>query len=456
MKIGDLFISLGFQIEGKAEFDAVGRGLEDAAKTGAKATVAINAINAALLAMLDISARAGMALRNFAITTGLSTDELQRWQHTAAINGLTAEEMTGAIKKLQDAQTAFAFGEPQSVGAWSLLGVNPLQDPFALINNLRTALAGVQPMIARGLLSRVGLENLAPLIQAPKSDFESWSKNFIVSKDQIDRLAKLNAAWESLKRSMVGVRNEASAALAPAFTRVVRGLEWLADKLAIVTDWLSKAEGIAPAVRYAIIALAFAFLALGAALGVATIAATALAVALWVSGLGPAILLVTAAIAILVGGIAAIVLLLDDLWTAAHGGKSAFDWLPITLDGVRLLEGAFSTLWDVLKGIGSALAYIGEMIKSVLGSGSGGFEKLFRALPNWAIGVTSTPSPVDNLGEKMARAETMRVLNQIRQENNVQVHVNGAGSPEATGRAVGRSVRQELDSAAFQAPVPNL
>ena len=86
-----------------------------------KGAIAVNAVNVALLAMIDTSIRAGQALRNFSLSTGLSTDDLQFWQHAAIVAGLTAEDMTAAIKGLQAARASFDLGDPQNVGVWQLL-----------------------------------------------------------------------------------------------------------------------------------------------------------------------------------------------------------------------------------------------------------------------------------------------------------------------------------------------
>lgn len=462
MKIGELFISLGFDIKGQADFDAAEQGLKTAAVSGTKLTLVINAINAALLVMMDAAAKAGTVLQNFTTTTGLSAQQLQLWQHAGATFGITADEMTAAIKRLQDAQTSFALGDPQSVGVWALLGVNPTQDPFKVLTSLRARLAGVQPGIARGLLGRVGLENLAPMLQAPKGEFEQWSRNFLVSDAQVARLAKLNAGWESLKRSMLAVRNIAASALAPAFTMLARGLEWLADKLAIVSDWLNSGSFTAMLLRRGIVLASIALLALGvviavvtAALGALSIAMTAVAVVAWGSGLAPALLALTAALGIVVAGIAFLILAFDDLWVAAKGGKAAFDWLPITVDAMKLFQSGLDAALYTLKGIANVVGFIKDEFAGLLKGGQGGFEKIFSSLPDWLIGVHSTPSAIDNMTERMAHGDMQRIISSMRTDNHVQIHVNGADSPEATGRAVGRSVRQELDAAAYQAPPPN-
>lgn len=451
MKIGELFIALGFQIKGQKDFDDVEAGLQKSAINAGKLTIAVNAINVALLAMLDTAGKAGMALRNFAVTTGLSTDELQRWQHAAVVNGVSADELTSGIKRLQDARTAFAFNEPQAVGAWSLLGVNPLQDPFKVISDLRAALVGVQPLIARGLLSRVGLENLAPLIQAPKSDFEKWSRDFLVSSDQIARLARLNAAWESLKRSFIALKNLAAAALAPAFTALARILEWLTSKAAALADWLQKGGVVATAVRWALSGLAIGLVVLGAFLAVVTAALAALTAGFAI--LSPAVLAVLPELAVFLGYAAAIaavlaglVLIVDDIVTSLSGGKAVTRTIGEWLAGFTLVREVIEGIWRTWD---EAVLHFKEGIEL--------FAKLFSKLPTWMLGVRDTPDAISNAGAAWyaPRPQNGGAGGTWRQENTVQVHVDGARSPEATARAVGSELRASLAGAAYQMPVPN-
>ncbi len=448
MKIGELFIALGFEIKGQKDFDDAEKGINRAAVGAGKLTLALDAVNVALLAAVGLAGRAGMALRNFAITTGLSTDELQLWQHYAVVNGKTADDLTGAIERLNEERAAFALGSPQNVGAWSLLGVNPTGDPFATLRALRTRLAGQNPLIAKALLDRVGLGGIAALIQAPTSQFEAWNRDFIASRAQIERLAKLDASWQSLLRSVVALRNVFATSLAPTLGAVARLFEWVAAKAAAVAQWLERGGGVASVVKFLLNGLVLVLLALGGALTVLTAGLAALALAF--AAFSPAILAAGAALApilfyatAIAAVLAGLVLIVDDIVTSLSGGRavtrSLGEWLA-GLTAVRVVIEGIWKAWDaIVKGIGL---------------GTEGFRRLFSLLPGWAVGVSATPPAFDNLGARMARGETTRGLATANQNNNVKIEVHGNGSAEATGRAVSRSLREEIANAAFQMPVP--
>ncbi len=183
MTIAELFVAIGVKVDGADKVTNVDRRMDDAARSARRMTLGVNAINAAMLLMMDTAARAGQVLQNFAISTGLSTEELQMWQHTAAGAGISVDEVTKSISALQSQRAEFALGNPQAVGAWSLLGVSPLQDPFKVLQDLRVQIQKFPDAgIARKLLGDVGLEGLMPILRGTNEEFERWNRNFIVTQ----------------------------------------------------------------------------------------------------------------------------------------------------------------------------------------------------------------------------------------------------------------------------------
>lgn len=448
MKIGELFIALGFQISNQKDLDAVEKGMERALGTASKLALGVNAINAAMLAMVDSAMRVAVELRNFGTTTGLSTDELQRWQQAAMVAGVDAKALTAAVVGLQDARNAFALGEPQNVGAWSVLGLDPTQDPFKVLDGLRARLAQTRdPGIMRALLGKVGMEGVMPVLQLPDAEFARFRREFVVSTTQIDRLGRLNREWAQLRINLAAIKNQLASAIAPALEVLASILAWVAGKVAAFTNWLNEGGLMAKVLVFALGLLAVGLLAVGAALavvagGLALATGALLAFELAASPILVPLALLSAAIVAIVAGIAFLVLILDDLWTAAAGGKSAFDW-SLSLKIIDLMA----------KGIQKVIDQWDEAVRH-FHEGTAIFEKLFGSLPAWMIGVRQTPPALDNLGQKGIDAEMNRTLRSLVQTNNVEINVDGSRSPAETGRAVAGSVRREISGAAYQAPVP--
>lgn len=431
MNIGSIFIALGFKVQGKRGLDDTDVTLERTTRTAVKLTLGINAINAAFLILMETSARAGQVLRNFAIGTGYSTDALQEWRHTAVVNGVAADDLTASILTLQKAQSDFALGQGQNLGAWSILGVDPRQNPFEVIKQLRASVSSFKDVgVARNLLGQVGLEGLLPLLRASNAEFEKWSKNFIVNERQIDQLSKLNAGWQSLKMSVSLVKTQLAAAFAPALLAVARGLEWVAELMAKFTQWLSRGSAAASAVKFVLSAVAILMLALGAILAVVTAAISALVGIIGLLNLtamaGPlgVIVLYLTAIAAVVAGL---VLLLNDMWVSISGG-----------DGQLAAIGRWLTTFDAIRASIEGIWKAWDRFMDALKTGQKGFEWLFDKLPNWALGVGKSAEP----GSKTTN-------------QNVQVNIDGAKDPRATGREVTRSLEHYHRATADQAPVYN-
>ncbi len=432
MKIGELFIALGFKVEGQAQFDDAQRGLRDAAGAATKLTLIINAANLALLAMVDSAVKVGQGLRLFEQTTGGSANELQRWSQAAQVAGVDANALKGGVMALLDARTAFALGEPQNVGAWQLLGVDPRQDPFVVLDALRVRLAQTRdPNLMRGLLGRVGLEGVMPVLQLNPAEFARFRRELTISPEQIDRLVSLNREWQRLKIGISAIKNELSAALAPALGVLARGLEFVANLVAKFTTWLNSGTLGARVMRVVLGSAAVIMLALGAAIAVVTAGLGALLALSTV--LSPAllalaaplagILLYATAIIAVVGGLA---LIIDDIITSLSGGKAVTRTIGEWLAGFKavqvVIEGIWAA-WDALvKGFKATEAFIGRV----------------------AAGDHSTLIP----GEFGAGQRS------FTQHNKVEIQVDGARSPEATGAQIGRSIRDEIAAASRQAPVP--
>lgn len=429
MKIAELFAVLGFKMDGVEKLDAVKKGMTQVAGETVKGAVAVNALNVAFFAMIDTSIKAGQALQNFALSTGLSTQELQLWQHIAAVDGIEANELTAAVKALQQARAGFDLGTPQNVGVWQLLGVSPLQDPFKVITALRARLAAgqINPGVARNLLGQVGLEGLLPLLRANNAEFEKWSQNFILTQRQTAALARLNSAWQNLRTSIVSVKTQFAASFAPALTAVAKGLAWLAEKIAIVVQWLNSASPVAIAVRWALIAIVAVLAALGVAL-VAVAAAAGLAAAAIglleaiAAPVIPVIAALSAIILVAAGAIAGLILLVDDLWEAFTGGKSVI-----------------AELGD--KVFGPFFQWI--------------FDKWDMVIAKGKAAIAFLKNPLGVFGTEATRAPVPGGSSSVRQENNIDIKIDGAQDPRRTGREVASSVKEFVAQAAYQAPVAN-
>lgn len=430
MTIGELLIKIGFKLEGDKDLQGAERSMSRATGSAVKLAVEVAAVTAAFLYMIETSMKAGVMLRNFALSTGYSTGELQMWQHAAVVNGLTANDMVEGLKALQTARSNFALNNPQAVGAWGMLGVDPTQgNPFQLLERLRKQVRSFQDVgVSRNLVEQLGLGNLFVLLRSSNAEWEKWSRSFIVTGEQAQRLAALNAAWESLKMSVTSLATQFSATFVPILTLLAKGLEWVAAVAATFVRWLQSASPLAAVLRVGIQFLAVALLALGviltglvAVLGTFAAITAALAIGVGILGLEfiPFILVIGAA------GVAVVALglLLNDLWVNVKGGKSAFDWL----------HSSDPIIWSIAHGLENIL-------------------KLWKELKSFNFGsVTGTMGVGGMLQDMIMRPGPGNSSH--HQEIHNEVNVHEAVSAKSTAREVLTSLQELHRGAMNQAPV---
>lgn len=421
MKIADFFIALGFDIKGAPEVEKTDQAVEKLNLSSLKLLAGVTALNAAFYAMIARGVEVGVTLQKFALTTGMSTTELQKWQLTAVRGNVAAKEMAQAIGVVQKARAAIAFGNAEAAAPWMLLGIDPRQDPFKVLEQLRQQVLKLDPAIARQKLSEMGFgEDMLFLMRQQNFGRSNMGRETIVNPEETQRLAALGGAWKEFLfiLGQVGARFAAQFAepLAAVLNQLTRGLT-LVGKF---VDWLDKGSAGANAFKYALLGI---LVVLGG-----------LQVALPLLMLGPfgAFL---GAIMLIVVGLGGLILLIQDFWVACRGGKSLFDWndgLLLTVKNVERLATAiewFISTYQRAAGVIKAHPWTGNLGASILGAmpGLGGVGVLGRM----AVGAMSGSST---------------------QTNEINVTVPPASDPHTTGQAVGKAAAREISDAYGQMP----
>lgn len=419
MKVAELFAELGFKVTGDQKLDDVDRGMARAEMNAKKLAIRLGVVSAALVAMISTSARAGTALRNFVLSTGLSSDELQVWQQRAVANGIAVNTLTDAVKALQNAQTNFALGEPESLGVWSMLGVDPRQDPFKVIESLRKRASSFKDVgVFRNLLGRVGLEGLLPLIRSSNTEFDKWSHVFVITKQETEQLTKLNAQWQIMKLSIESTKTQFSAVLAPAITWLLKGLTWVTEKISTFVHWLEQSTPAANFLRTSLQILVPLVIALGAGFAAAF-------------ALSPLVaFIVPLAQALAIAG--TLLLALDDIITSLKGGKSATrEWGEAIGEWLAQFEWVQKMVHDIDEAV--------MKIRSAFDPASEQAKK-WRALGNQSS--SALPQTTSSSGIS------------TQQTNTVNFTIQESKDPKATAREVSRVWSEHQRTALSQAPVP--
>lgn len=426
MKIADFFISLGFNVKGGEELPKTEQAMGKLEFSGLKLLAGVTAINAAFYAMMTKAVEASVVLQKFALTTGLSSEKLQDWQFAAAKGNVAAGQVVDAIKAIQSAQAAIAFGNAEGAAPWLLLGIDPRQDPFKVLTQLQAQIQKLDPAIARKKLSEMGFgDDIFYLMKQGRFGTGGLGKNMIVSNEERDNLAKLGAEWRTFLFTLGQVATRFSAQFAEPLAAILKELSVALGYMGKFVTWLEGGSVGATAFMYAMLGL---LVVLGA-----------LAIALPLLMTGPVGLWIAGTIAA-VGAVGYLVLRIQDLWVALRGGKSAFS---IT-ENIRALSDLLGPLSTLVWGLATAWDILAKNIaKAKEGLG-------------WAKDILGAAGGVGGSGDLMGRIAMGQAAgsSSSNQTNHINVHAPG-GSPTAYqyGQDVGRIVTRHISDAFAASPL---
>lgn len=427
MKIADFFISLGFEVKGKEDLENVDKGMAKAEFSGLKLLAGVTALNAAFYAMITKAVEAGTNLQRFALTTGLSAQELQKWQLTAVRGNIAAESMATAIGAIQKARASIAFGDSAAAAPWMLLGIDPRQDPFKVLQQLQAQIMKLDPAIARQKLSEMGFgDDIFYLMRQNRFGPGNLNKNLIVSPEEVNNLAHLGGAWKEFLFTLGQVSTRFFSTFAEPLAAVLENLTKILAAGGKFVNWLESGTAGARKAMYALMGLLVGITGLGIALGLLA--------------LGPAGAII-GVIGVMIASVTTITLLIDDFWTACAGGKSAFDWgdenLLLTVKNVNALAQAiefFIFVWDEavakIKTGKDLFSFGGDILRAAGGDSSG----LIGRFAADQVGPTTN----------------------AQQTNNLHMHIQASQEAHQMGRDVGRIVTRHISDAFGQMPLQSL
>jgi len=218
VKVADLFINIGLK-GGKKVKDGmleVGKALSGLKLTAFEAKAGIFGAVLALEEMTRRSVGAAVDLKNFAGSTGLSTQELQKWNYWAEMNDIKAEEMTGTIRGLQQAQAALALGEGVPAGA-VYFGLNQNQNAIGMLNEIQKKIRAIgndQKEIAKAtyMLNTLGISpDLVAAFRIGSVGFGGLRKEMVLTGEEQKKLLDLNREWHSFWLTLKGTAAKTTA-----------------------------------------------------------------------------------------------------------------------------------------------------------------------------------------------------------------------------------------------------
>lgn len=174
MKIGEFFVQLGV----KADLSSVkdfAKAIGDIPLEVAGAILAIGGIQYKLAELTQQAIDTAVGLQMFTSETGLSAQELQKWQIAAEQANVSAAAVASSITSLQRNMAEIRLGRG-NISPFQLLGIGVNQDAFGVLRQLRQRIKGMNPAMATNLISQMGISpEMISLLQASNSEFEKMT-----------------------------------------------------------------------------------------------------------------------------------------------------------------------------------------------------------------------------------------------------------------------------------------
>lgn len=432
--------------------------------------------------------------------TGVAVESIQALGFAASVNGSSTEALTGTFREMSKRLGEFVqTGGGPAKEIIEKLGIS-VRDAEGNVRSaddvflgLSDTLQGLSRAEQANVLDKLGIDqSLIQLVSLSADEVGKLTDRArslgIVTQEQADSAAAFNDSLTTLKFGLSGIQNAVAVGFAPALTRLTErfigflevnkdliqnGLTWLGEVLEATIGFV---ERIAPVVLTAAAAFGVWWLATGGLVAIMGVL------------LSPVVLIGL--------GIAALLLIVEDLIVAFNGGESAirkFFLEFLGFDIVPIMQGivdAFMWMIDTVSGLLAPwFASIGGLFSAVIkvfkGDFAGALDDLKLAfsafgdfvlgiisglLPDWVLqylgsdqpppGQGSLPSGSgqDRLDVPMLSPNDAVALGMPGNTSNTtsnieqQVQINVSSSdPKQAGAAVNDALQEQLKNAKTQA-----
>ena len=284
MKIAELFVALGF----KGDKEML-KSLETLKQKTMHYSNQISSAVKALNAMTEAAREHAFSMDLYEKTTGKSADELQNLSYQAAQFNVTQDELASTLKNIQQISTDVRLGKGMP-SAFTLLGIDPNQDPVQIISKVQQAIKTLDAPTALNIARELGIDDkMFYMLKMTSKNMENLNKQYRITAQERSNLVKLNAEWQKFWFLLKQITTKFQASTAALQADFIKRFLEMANRIADMVSGFQKAVQASTALKTAVIALGLVLTAIFAP---------------WLLILG------------------AVFLVLEDIWTFFEGGES--------------------------------------------------------------------------------------------------------------------------------------
>lgn len=241
MNIGELFVTLGVKGKGLGTLKDVAKTVANLPVDAAAAIAGMAGISLELGKMAEEALATSVAFQAFSNQTGLSWQQLQRWQIVAEQANVSAQSVATSVSTLERNLAEIRLGRG-NIAPFQMLGINagPGQTAFGVLEELRKRIRGLNPATATNMITQMGLSpEMMNVLRLSDQQFKEFGDHVhgISERQEQDFLkAKLSIVQfgQSFRYVMYGIISDFSEAFEKAkqFTGLLKDLGLVAVALA--------------------------------------------------------------------------------------------------------------------------------------------------------------------------------------------------------------------------------
>lgn len=404
MQIAELATKFSFQGSLKP-LDSLNSGLTSAMGSIAKVTTVFTAAGVALNGFLASTLASADAQVQLSRETQVSIETIQEWGYAASVNGSSADALERSLSGLSK-----RIGEAAQKGSedFSRLGIS-VRDGLGNVKDADTVLLelsdrfqqmGLSAQEQAGYLEKLGIDaSMLQTLQLGSKGIDDLRKKAqalgTISQEDADKVASFNDSLTTLKYGIDNIQKRLAIAFAPQLQEVADGFtDMLIANKDMIQNGLKKFfelvnTGLGAIFRFGklLYNLIDGTVGFENALMIAGAAMLYLNRAMYMNPIG-----------LIIGGIAALIVIFDDLINGLEGGQSVIaDWFKewFNIDIIALIKDigvAFDSMAEMLS---SAFSSTIEGIKS-------GFSSMVQFVKNIIDSIIEFFKPVAEIFDKVA------------------------------------------------------
>lgn len=215
MTIAELFVKIGIKggPEATKNLKAINSGMQEIASSSLAAKAAVAGVIIGLERLTGFASQIGLDLEKFGVITGLSTRELQKWQHAAMLFDVSGNEMADTIKGVQSAMTNMKLGKGAPEGFAAMMDMvkldeNKIDDTFYVLSKIQEFIKKAPAAEGRTLAAGVGIsDNMFQALKMMNLARDQGTSKDWVTPEQQKQLVEINRQWKEIWHTlkMIGV-----------------------------------------------------------------------------------------------------------------------------------------------------------------------------------------------------------------------------------------------------------